>query len=209
MKLEIQQFVFADKSIELFVPNSIDVQNNYQSAKQIDEATPFPYWAKVWHSSVAMCFFLSRNTQLIQNKSVVEIAAGLGLPSLFTALFAKQVICSDYLQEPLNIVEQSILQNALTNVQCRIINWNQPPQNLTTDVLLLSDINYEPTAFASLFKLLQQFLQQGTTIILTTPQRLMAKIFIEQLLPYCILQETEIIEENTISILVLKSDNLK
>ena len=205
MKLEVQKFVFADKSIQLFVPDNAEIQQSYQSAKQIDETIPFPYWAKVWQSSVALCSFLSRNIQLVQNKSVLEIAAGLGLPSLFAAHFAKQVICSDYLQEPLDVVEKSIQQNALTNVQCRIINWNHPPDNLITDVLLLSDINYEPTAFANLFKLLQQFLQQGSTIILATPQRFMAKAFIEQLLPYCLLQETEVVEGNTISILVLKA----
>jgi predicted nicotinamide N-methyase len=51
--------------------------------------------------------------------------------------------------------------------------------------LLFSDINYDQGQFDQLYQVIQRFLLQGATILLTTPQRLMAKPFIEKLLPFC------------------------
>ncbi|MBC7652268.1 MAG: methyltransferase, partial [Deinococcales bacterium] len=77
------------------------------------------------------------------------------------------------------------------------------------DVLLLSDINYMPAAFALLFNMITHFLAKQTTIILSTPQRLLAKPFIEKLLPFCKLQQTIEVMENSksvsIAIMVLKT----
>ncbi|MBN8676533.1 MAG: hypothetical protein J0L56_20585 [Chitinophagales bacterium] len=58
--------------------------------------------------------------------------------------------------------------------------------------------------------MLLQFLQAGTTILLSTPQRLMAKSFIDKLLPFCVEQEEYSISINQyeqpalVSVLVLK-----
>ncbi len=73
----------------------------------------------------------------------------------------------------------------LANVTGKVLNWNQLPHDITADVLILSDINYGPNQFDRLNKVLQWFLQKGTTILISTPQRLMAKPFIEKLLPWC------------------------
>jgi predicted nicotinamide N-methyase len=66
-----------------------------------------------------------------------------------------------------------------------VLNWNHLPNDLTADVLLFSDINYDRDQFDQLYQVIQRFLLQGAMILLTTPQRLMAKPFIEKLLPFC------------------------
>jgi predicted nicotinamide N-methyase len=58
-------------------------------------------------------------------------------------------------------------------------------------VLLVSDVNYNPEAFDALYKVLVRFLAAGTTIVLATPQRLMAKPFINRLLHFCVSQQAE------------------
>jgi predicted nicotinamide N-methyase len=198
----IQEFVFKNTTVQLVVPNVDAVQQWYM---QQTTEMPFPYWAKVWPASIALANFIAKNPILIQQKNVLEIAAGLGLPSLVVAEFANTICCSDYVQEPLYFVMQSIQVNQLKNISCEMLDWNQLPKNIVADVLLLSDINYEPASFESLLNMLQQFLQQSTTIILATPQRLMAKPFIEQLLPYCIQQENIVVQETGVSILVLSN----
>ena len=165
---------------------------------------PFPFWAKVWPSAIALSTFLVTEQHYVANKKVLELASGLGLPSLVAAQFATTVTCSDYLIEPLQFVEQSISINNLFNIDCKIINWNNLPTNINTDVLLLSDINYNPSTFDSLFNMLEQFLKNGSTIILSTPQRIMAKEFIEAILPHCVEQKEVEIDAVIISILVLK-----
>lgn len=172
-------------TIDLFVPNEREVQDSYFRKKQMQEQAPFPHWAKVWPAALAMGDFIQQHPELVQNKNVLELAAGLGLPAFVAARYATTVCCSDYLEESVAVMAKSAQHLQLSNVTCLVLDWNHLPHDLTTDVLLLSDINYDPDQFIRLYEVLQQFLQRGTLILLATPQRLMAKPFIEKLLPFC------------------------
>jgi predicted nicotinamide N-methyase len=203
--LQLQTFYFGNKTVQLYVPNPLQVQQNFTQQLKVNPATISPYWSQVWPSAISLCEFLERHPEFIQHKKVLELAAGLGLPSLLAAAYAKEVHCSDYIQEAVDIAQQSISYNKLTNIHCSLLDWNHLPENLTADVLLLSDINYEQAAFEILFNVLQRFLNNGSTIILSTPQRIMAKPFIERLLPWCIHQEEIVVQENVLTaVLVLK-----
>jgi predicted nicotinamide N-methyase len=180
-----QAYSFTTQQVQLFVPEPYALKAWYSNQKEKDEHTPFPYWAKVWPAAIAMSEFIDANQNLVAGKSVIELAAGLGLPSLTSAAAAKTVICSDYLSEPLEIVQQSIQFNRCSNVICKMLNWNNLSTDLQTDVLILSDINYNPKDFNQLQKVIHRFLEQGTTIILSTPQRIAGKSFITPLLPFC------------------------
>lgn len=200
-----QTFSFNQIAVTVCLPLAEQVQHQYLLDLQTNPLTPFPYWAKIWPSAIAMSTFLSEHTAYFAGKKVLELAAGLGLPSLVAAAHATKVICSDYATAPLKIVEQSIAQNTqYTHVGCALINWEQLPANLTTDVLLLSDVNYQPSAFAYLYQLIEQFINQNTTIILATPHRLASKPFITNILPWCIQHEVYAIEKTDISVMVLK-----
>lgn len=199
----VQSFTFNTTIVQLVMPNAVAVQQWYE--QQIT-ATPFPFWAKVWPAAVALTNFLAQNQQFIRQKNVLEIAAGLGLPSVYAAQFANTVCCSDYVQEPLDFVLASAQFNQLNNLTCEVFNWNNLPDSIEADVVLLSDINYEPSAFDSLFSMLQNFLHKQTTVILSTPQRLMAKPFIEKVLPYCVYIEEQQINDTAVSVYVLKQN---
>ena len=170
------------------------------------------FWAKLWPASIALSQFLAANPELIKNKAVLELASGLGLSGMVAAHFAGSVLLSDYVPEAVDLMRSHIALNRLANTACSELDLFHLPHDLTTDVLLLSDINYEPSLFPALYEVLKGFLAQGTTIILSTPQRLMAKPFIERVLPYCIRQEeleTKQDDEQTfVSIFVLRKDNL-
>ena len=148
--------------------------------------------------------FLSANIEYVADKKVVEIAAGLGLPSLYAAQVASQVICSDYLQQPMDFVNTSIKLNPLKNISTTIIDWNFLPDDFNADVLLLSDINYDPIVFDALYLMLDKLIQNNTTIILATPQRLIAKSFIEKIEQWCIVKTTQLVNDSWISVFVLE-----
>lgn len=208
--IALQTFQLNNFFFELFVPNQQAIKQTYLQQKLLHDDTPFPYWAKVWAAAVGLGYFINEQPGFVQDKTVIELAAGLGLPSLVAAKWAKTVCCSDYLQAPLNVVKASADHYNIKNINYKIIDWFNMPKDITTDVLLLSDINYEPTCFATLLSIVQQFLAKGTTIILSTPQRLLAKPFIEKLLPFCSLQQTVKVKENGnatwVQILVLTAD---
>ena len=179
-ELELKNFHLNEKIIEIYIPVPSFVQQRYNEG-----VMPFPYWSKVWPAAMAMSNYLLKNPHLIKGKKLLELAAGLGLPSITAAVFAQHVICSDYLPESVAIIQQSVRHNNLKNVDVKILNWYNLPADLNTDILLLSDINYEPEAFKWQHALINSFLDKGTQIVLSTPQRLVGKDFIEPLLPFC------------------------
>jgi predicted nicotinamide N-methyase len=189
----LQSFRFGDHEVKAFVTDPLALQQWYTIQLQADPTTTAPYWAQVWPSAYALCEFIATQPHWLQNKTVLELAAGLGLPSLLAAQLATQVTCSDYVPEAVELMQQSIQENKLENINALLIDWNHLPDDLSVDVLLLSDINYEPQVFETLYNVIISFLEKGTTILLSTPQRLMAKPFIDRLLPYSILWDEKTI----------------
>lgn len=182
-------FSYDEVTVKLWVPEPAGLKQHYEAGLNTGTVTAFPFWARLWPSAIALSRFIAAHRRLTEGKEVLELAAGLGLPGLVAAAYAKQVVISDYIPEAVEMVQASIVLNKITNAHSRLLDWHALPADLTPDVLLLSDINYDPAAFEVLNSVLLGFLRKGTQIVLTTPQRLMAKPFIEQLLPYCIQQE--------------------
>jgi predicted nicotinamide N-methyase len=187
--MELQHFYINQKAVALFIPQNVSQVTSHYS----------PYWAKVWPASIGLCCFLENNLHYILNKKVLELAAGLGLPSIFAAGYAKEVFASDIEPAAIAYIQHSARHHQLQNVKAAIIDWNEPLKIETPDVLLLSDVNYSPASFPVLFDTICSFLEAGATIILSTPQRLMAKEFITRLLPFTI-QQDEVITELGVAI---------
>lgn len=201
--LHLQTIDLSGTPVELFVPELGAVKAVYEEG-----AIHFPYWSQVWPSARALAQFLLLNPSFVGEKTVLELGAGLGLPSLVAARIANQVLCTDYVPEAVAVARQSAAHLQLQNFQAEVLDWQQLPAGLEADVLLLSDINYEPVAFDTLQKVIGAFLQKGTTVLLSTPQRLVAKAFIGPLLANCIRQEEVIVQQREqevpVSILVLQ-----
>ena len=195
--LVFEQYLAPNTTIELAVPDFIQLQTLYQLG-----GLDFPYWAKIWPSAIALANFLQENPSYIQNKKLLELAAGIGLPSFVAAKYASHICCSDYAPAAIALLEKNIAANQLSNLSSALINWQSIPESIEAEVLLLSDINYNPTDFDTVFLMLQQFIEQGTTILLSTPQRLVAKDFIASLLPWCVLNIEQEIRYNQESVLI-------
>jgi predicted nicotinamide N-methyase len=150
---------------------------------------------------------LEAHPHLIQNKHVLEIGAGIGLPSLMMADHAKSIQVSDYNLEAVALLQKNIEHLQLQNVEAIRLDWNAIPEYMNPEVILLSDVNYDPTQFDVLISLIEKFIHQGSTIILSTPQRIMASPFVQKLESFIIERYETLVDENgipkEISILVL------
>jgi predicted nicotinamide N-methyase len=197
--------ISAEKAI--YIPDNEQVKHIYASLLKLDPTTPFPFWAKLWPSSIALLDVLKAHPHLIENKHVLEIAAGIGLPSLMMADITKSIQISDYEKEAVALLQKNIEYLKLQNAQALQIDWNNVPENLHPEVILLSDVNYDPTQFDPLINLIVKFIHQGSTVILSTPQRIMASPFVQKLEAYIINRHDTLVDENgihkEISILVL------
>jgi methyltransferase-like protein 23 len=186
-----KKLMICGQSFAILVPDEIFVQQKYLEEKKTGPHTDFPYWAKIWPSAIALSGYLLKNPVLYKNKIVLELAGGLGLPSLVAAAEATRVICSDYAEDAIALVKKSVTLHRYTNVEPAVIDLFSFEKDISCDLLLLSDINYDMAVFGVLKKIVLHYLQQQTTILLSTPQRLMAKPFIDELQQYIVEQEDE------------------
>jgi methyltransferase-like protein 23 len=197
--------IIAEKAI--YIPDYEQVKDIYTSLLKLDPNTPFPFWAKLWPSSIAMLDALMAHPHLIQNKHVLEIGAGIGLPSLMMAPITKSIHISDYDKEAVDLLQKNIEHLQLQNAEALQLDWNNVPENLNPEVVILSDVNYDPAQFDVLIRLIDKFLNQGSSIILSTPQRIMASSFVQKLEVSIIERHEAMVYENgipkEISILVL------
>jgi predicted nicotinamide N-methyase len=200
---DLQEFKLGNQTLKIWVPNFQALQERHQSNAYGDT----PFWGRVWPSAMAMIQFLEANPSYIQEKKLVELAAGLGLPSFYASQYALEVMVSDYDKDAVQWMEKNKKENALANIHTRQINWNQIPQDLHPDTLILCDVNYEPQQFEALLKMIQGFLAKGTTILLTTPQRLVGRPFMSALLNHASINEVLEIQQDEklhlINVLVL------
>ncbi len=201
--LHLTEINLGNQKIFLYVPDADPVQHSWKKGN-----IPFPYWSQVWPSAVALSSFIIDNSHYVKNKKLLEIGSGLGLPSLVAAQYALSVLCTDQQQEAMEIVETSARHLGLKNLETKVLDWNSYSHDIIVDTILLSDVNYEPASLKALGKALHIILKKGSTILLSTPQRLVARNFIHSFLPFCVSQEERIInhkgEEVPITIVVLK-----
>jgi predicted nicotinamide N-methyase len=184
------------------------VENVYRLLQQDYKSEPFPYWARLWPSAIALATFIQKNPDLVAGKPVVEIGAGVGLPSLVAARFAKKVWCSDISEEAMNAAAKSAGLHQLKNIQFEACNWLWLPEKIDAEIVLLSDVNYDPVVFDELEKVLIALLKKGCTLFLATPQRLLAKPFLNKLSTFITDRNEEFVDESGqqtfVSIFVLK-----
>ncbi|MFY7901061.1 MAG: class I SAM-dependent methyltransferase [Chitinophagaceae bacterium] len=208
IKTNIQSIELANNfSFQICTPNLLTIQKEYEFRKQNNENTIFPFWAKVWDASIVMAKFLISNPNWIHQKKVIELAAGLGLPSLVAAKFAQSVICSDYVSDPFFYVEKSIHLHQIQNVCTQIIDCTNVPKELEGEVILMSDIQYSPFMFDGILKTIHHFLMKGAIIIITTPQRIMTKEFALSISDYIVFTEVHFLSttEHDIQLWILQN----
>ena len=193
--------------LAIYIPDYEQVKEVYEAILIDHAAEPFPYWSKLWPSSIALVQYLNANTIWIEHKNVLEIGAGLGLPSFMIAGYANSVQVSDYAPEAVELLEKNIQHLRLHNVQAMELDWNRVPDSIKPDVVLLSDVNYNPGQFDGLLQLITKLIANGTIVLLSTPQRIMASPFVNAIQELVKQSHVEIVNENgksiEISILIL------
>lgn len=172
------------EGLHLNVPVSELVKTTYDHLLAVDKSIRFPFWAKIWASSRAMTLFLDSEPTWIQSKRVLELGAGIGLPSFKLAHHTMEMTISDHDAEAVELLEKNIEFLGLKHAKARCLDWNDFPEDITADTLLLSDINYDPSQFKPLLNLILKFIDSGSVVIIATPERITASPFAMELKPF-------------------------
>ena len=202
------QLVTLHNELSLYVPDPALIQSTYQKLVAANPNTIFPYWAKVWASADALVEFLREEPAWIQNKIVLEIGAGIGIPSLSIAAQTDKIVISDYAPDAVALLQKNIEHLKLNNASAACIDWNHISDDVIADTILLSDTNYEPAVHENLTFLIDTCINKGSTILLATPNRLASNPFIERISKYMYRSKQYRLTENSVSkeiiVMVLK-----
>ena len=169
----------------LFIPDPDQVKIVYEQRRGTDPDTPFPFWARIWPAARALTSYLQEQPELYKDKSVLEIGAGIGLPSFRIAGEAASVCITDHDPEALALLKENIARSQYGKLHALLLDWNQPPGGINAELVLCSDLNYAPDQFPGLIRLIRHYILSGSTVLLATPERIMAAAFVETLMPYC------------------------
>lgn len=144
---------------------------------------PQAYWAQVWPSAVALGRWLHDEPALVEDRSVLELGAGLGLGSICAALAgAKHVVASDREEDALLFASANAAANECdAQVATQRIDWEEEADQRQAqaatdrgaemaapryDVVLAADIVYDETAPPLLARLLPALIVPGGTLLL-------------------------------------------
>ncbi len=184
-----------NNELSIYIPDYNQVQLIYETNLREQVETPFPFWARIWPAAKAMTSFLQKEPQWITNKRVLEIGAGIGLPSFTIADKTASTIISDYSPDAVGLIQKNISYLKINCATAMCLDWNDFPSTIIADTILLSDINYDPSQFEALNSLILYFINQGSTLIISTPQRISATPFIHILEPYIKRMHTEEVQQ--------------
>lgn len=194
------QLTLINDDLSIYIPDYEQVRIIYETLLKSDQKVPFPFWAKLWPSSLAIVQFLKDHPNWVKDKNVLEIGAGLGLPSFIIAGMAKSITVTDYDPEAVELMMKNIQHLKFHNVQALTLDWNHVPNTMEPELVLLSDVNYNPNQFENLTTLIKRFIAQDAVVIMSTPQRIMASPFVNALQEFVRYAQNVHVNENENSI---------
>jgi predicted nicotinamide N-methyase len=149
------------------------------SADELIDETAFaqeeflPYWAELWPSGVALASHVGSLD--LAGKRVLELGAGLGLPSLAAALRGADVLATDWSEDAVALLRTNAARNRVP-LRAEVARWDEPCRfGSGWDVVLAADVLYEQRNADQLLALLPQL---GGEILVAEPGRPFAKDFL-------------------------------
>lgn len=183
-KTELKNINIKNIDIKLLCINNIDeLFNNLLSEDaDIDEVKDerIPYWAELWPSALALSEYLTESNYISSHTKVLELGCGLGLPGIVAGKLGATVTFTDYMQAPLDFAKKNWELNHTTSAKFNLLDWRNP-EKIIADIILASDIAYESRSFGFIISVLEILCQPNTKIILSEPNRELAKPFLQKL----------------------------
>jgi predicted nicotinamide N-methyase len=170
--VEVEEtFELAGRPLTLLRPPSADELID-EAAFAVDEF--LPYWAELWPSGVALAAYVGGLD--LRGRRVLELGAGLGLPSLAAALRGADVLATDWAEDAVALLRANADRNGVP-LRAKVARWDDPAAfGAGWDVVLAADVLYEQRNAEQLLVLLPCL--QPQEILLAEPGRPFAKDFL-------------------------------
>jgi predicted nicotinamide N-methyase len=167
-------FELAGRRVTLLRPPNADELIDEDA---FDEDEFLPYWAELWASGVALADVVSALD--LRGRRVLELGAGLGLPSLAAALGGAKVLATDWADDAIALLRANAKRNSI-RLRVKRVRWDKPEPILREapwQLVLGADLLYEERNATQLLELLPQL---GNEILIADPGRPFAKAFLAE-----------------------------
>src|SRR4051812_22440744 len=161
-----ETFAHGDFRVRMLLPRAAD--------ELIDEAEfeadeRMPYWADLWPSARGLTRHLL--DRLPAASRIVELGAGVALPSLALRSLGSDPLVTDYYADALRFAEANAARNGLAPLRTALLDWRDPPAGDTWDLVVAADVVYEQRNGEALAELLPKILAGGGQMLLADPGR--------------------------------------
>lgn len=162
----------ADIQLEMDVIASFDEVLDAYAESNPNDTDAIPYFADIWPSALALANYLIRCKKDMQDREVIELGSGLGLPAIVAAkLGATSVTATDFHPAAIPYCQANTIKNGVRHVHCQTLDWRNPQINQTYDCIIGSDLLYEEPQINALLHCISRIQRPHTQLILADPLR--------------------------------------
>jgi len=135
---------------------------------------PIPYWPVAWAAGLGLARHLAGLD--LSGKRVLEVGCGVGISGLGAAMAGGDVVVTDNQAPALRLARMNARRNDVP-LRAAAADWRAWPFHERFDLVVGSDVTYEPAAFDALLAVLDLALEPEGEVLLTDPGRLMTTVF--------------------------------
>lgn len=131
-----------------------------------------PLFGSLWPAAEGLATYLVQKNWPLRGQRVLEIGCGLGLPSLLCARLGAQVETMDHHPGVASLLARNCQRNQLKALTFHLTSFQNTSARLGTyDLIIGSDILYEPDLYPLLEDFIQRHAAQNCRIIIADPGR--------------------------------------
>lgn len=144
-------------------------------------AEDIPFWALPWHAAVGLSEYLCSHPELVRDKHVIELGAGLGICGIVAQWLGAQVTLNDYQHDALEFALWNAKRNGVIGLQTLLADWRSFPEVAPYEVLLAADVLYERRLHGALADILHRITLPNSHVLIADPWRDAAWQFMDEM----------------------------
>lgn len=149
--------------------NQFDDPHGVAEALGISPAS-WPYFGMLWPAGLLLADLISR--EVLGDDRILELGCGLGMASLVANARGADILATDYHPRAEAFLNDNSSRNALQDTPFQRLDWSVPDHALGLfDLIIGSDLLYEPNHPELLSGFLARHSHAGTRVIIVDPKR--------------------------------------
>ena len=169
-RVDVHQFGGIDYHIRCLIDgNQFDDPGGIAEALGISPAS-WPFFGMRWPAGLLLADLVSR--LVLGSGRMLELGCGLGIASLVANARGADILATDYHPMAADFLRDNSARNALFPTPFLRLDWREPDPSLGLfDLIVGSDLLYEPDHPALLSSFMARHSHAGTRVIIVDPRR--------------------------------------